>query len=66
MEVDNTINGCMAFLTKVSVNLSDIKYHYDNYGGGANSSAYKMQTDLEQSFGELGELITLLRTQLAS
>ena len=60
MDVDQTITSSLALVTKVAINLNDIKYHYDNYGGGSTSSSSKLYVDLTNTFSALGEFIQTL------
>ena len=61
-----TINNMLVLNSDVARNLSDVRHYQQTQASGGNTStAYKIYSaELTRNFSQMGELLTLLGTQL--
>ena len=65
-DVMTTINSMLQLNSAVARDLADVRYYQQTQASGGNTStAYKIYSaELTRNFSQMGELLTLLGTQL--
>ena len=61
-----TIQGIFEFLTVFQKEMNDINFYVSKFGKGSNSSAKKIYDNAAVTFSNIGELMTLLQSELTT